>query len=323
MTRYAPLWQQAGVYSAQVDRGLLNALWPNSGSVGPTPAAVANTMNVSIPPGTAAVALAAPNLTELCRWDAAEVVTLAAAPASGQSRIDLVVLQVRDAAIDGGANNDFVFQVVTGTPGVTPAAPAVPANAYAVAQVTVPGAVANLNTATVADVRGAFGAGYYAVQTGNGTSGTFSFTGIPAGNRNLVLKYFGQTTNPGFAAVSLQFNGDTAAHYYANQADFSNVGAYGETLPGTSGLAGTVAGTTSQNTGSGSITVFGYSQIAQRATWQYSSFRIDSGAAGGTHTNLGGGMWLFTLQVINRVDLILSAGNWQPGSYAQLWTEGR
>ena len=28
MTRYAPLWQQAGSYPASVDRGLLSTLWP-------------------------------------------------------------------------------------------------------------------------------------------------------------------------------------------------------------------------------------------------------------------------------------------------------
>jgi hypothetical protein len=112
-------------------------------------------MNISVPPGTAAVPLQAGQGTALCVWDAAEVVTLAAAThPAGQTRIDLVVAQVRDNAIDGGANNDFVFASVTGVPAASnPAVPAVPTNAYAVCQVLVPGAVANLNTATVTDMR--------------------------------------------------------------------------------------------------------------------------------------------------------------------------
>jgi hypothetical protein len=99
-------------------------------------------------------------------------VTLAAAPPSGQSRIDLVVCLVRDPDLDGGGSADFVFSVVAGTPaalgaetkpadgeledgeleGVEPfagVAPAVPANALVMTQVTVPGGAANLNTATL------------------------------------------------------------------------------------------------------------------------------------------------------------------------------
>jgi hypothetical protein len=155
MTRFAPLWQQAGTYPAQVDRGLLATLWPTSGSSGAAPATVINTMQVSIPPGAAAVALQSGQNTALCRWDAAEVVTLTAAPPAGSSRIDLVALQVRDNAIDAGANNDFLFVVIAGAGG-TPGpgtAPAVPANAYAICQVTVPGGAANLNSATLTDRR--------------------------------------------------------------------------------------------------------------------------------------------------------------------------
>jgi len=153
MTRYAPLWQQNSTYPAATDRGLLGTLWPSSGSTGAAVSVVSGTMNVSIAVGTAAVAMGA-NLTQLCRWDVAEVVTLAAAPPSGNSRIDLIILQVRDAAVDGGGNNDFLFQAIAGTPATSnPATPAVPTNAYALAQVLVPGAAANLNGATLTDRR--------------------------------------------------------------------------------------------------------------------------------------------------------------------------
>jgi hypothetical protein len=155
MTRFTPLWQQGGSYSAQVDRGLIATLWPTSASAGAPAATVANTMTVSIPPGVAAVALTSGQNSALCRWDAAEVVTSPAAPASGNTRIDLVVLQVRDPQLDAGVNNDFIFLVVAGTPTTgVPVAPTVPANAMAICRYTVPAAVANLNGVTVIDSRG-------------------------------------------------------------------------------------------------------------------------------------------------------------------------
>jgi hypothetical protein len=111
-------------------------------------------MNVSIPVGAMAVPMQAGQGSALCRWDAAEAVTLAAAPPAGQSRIDVVVCQVHDDALDGGGLNDFVFAVVQGAPAAAnPVVPATPANAAAMCTVTVPGAVANLNTATVTDQR--------------------------------------------------------------------------------------------------------------------------------------------------------------------------
>lgn len=158
MTRYAPLWQQNNTYPAGVDRELIATLWPSSASTGGQAATVANTMNVQLQPGTAAVALTTGNNSALCRWDATEVVTLSAAPVSGQSRIDLIVLQVRDVALDAGANNDFIFQAIAGTPVVSgPVPPALPANAYAVCQVLVIGGSANLNGATITDVRAQLG----------------------------------------------------------------------------------------------------------------------------------------------------------------------
>jgi hypothetical protein len=105
---------------------------------------------------------------------------------AGQTRVDLIVVQVRDTQIDAGANTDFIVTSVAGTPaalgvgvetpdveapeaGTKPGgdeeprpplaellagvAPAVPANALVLAQVVVPGAVANLNTATITDKR--------------------------------------------------------------------------------------------------------------------------------------------------------------------------
>ena len=152
MTRHAPLWQQSQEYSAQLDRSVFSALWPSGGASGAAPVAVANTMDITIPPGSAAVPLT-DGTAALCRWDAPEVVTLDPAPPSGQSRWDLIVCQVRDNAIDGGPDNDFVIVAVAGTPAASPAPPANPANAYTMAWVLVSGGAANLNGAIIVDLR--------------------------------------------------------------------------------------------------------------------------------------------------------------------------
>ena len=189
MTRFAPLWQQAGSYAAQLDRGLIAALWPAGGVLGGAVAALNNTMTASVAPGSAAVPLASGQGAALCRWDAAEVVTVTASPPSGQSRIDLVVCQVRDNAIDAGPNNDFVFVVVAGTPAASaPAAPAVPANALAVAQVTVPGAAANLNGATITPRAGAMSGrviGSRLVSGANYSAAPQNYTIVDAANMNI------------------------------------------------------------------------------------------------------------------------------------------
>jgi hypothetical protein len=154
MTRYAPLWQQAGSYPASLDRGLISSLWPSGGVSGGVASAVAGTMTVSVAPGTAAVLLQSGQGAALCRWDANEIVTIATAPPSGQSRIDLICAQVRDNGLDAGGNNDFIMTVTAGTPAASnPAVPATPTNALPLVQVLVPGAVANLNTATLTDRR--------------------------------------------------------------------------------------------------------------------------------------------------------------------------
>ena len=156
MTRFAPLWQQANAYPASLDRSFIGAAFPGGAAYGAAVTTVPSTMQVQAAPGTVVVPLQAGQGSALCRWDAVAdgTVTLAAAPGSGTSRIDLVIVQVRDNALDAGPNNDFIVTNVTGTAAATPTVPTVPANAYALAQVLVPGAVANLNTATVTDRRG-------------------------------------------------------------------------------------------------------------------------------------------------------------------------
>lgn len=149
MARLGPLWQQAGSYPATVDRRLLGALWPTGGVTGMAVTAAGASMNLNIAIGAAAVPDATvTGAAYLCPSDAVESVTLAAAPPSGQDRIDVVTVQPRE-----GANNDWIVNVVQGTPAASPVAPTVPAGQLALAQVRVTGGSASVSQAQITDLR--------------------------------------------------------------------------------------------------------------------------------------------------------------------------
>jgi hypothetical protein len=151
MTRYTPDWLQQGSYSAAMDRRVLQALYPNPASAG-CAVSVGSGMTVNVAAGQVAVPTANATGSLVCTSDAVEPVALAAAPSSN-SRIDLVVCQARGNDLDGGANNDFIFAPVTGTVAASPVAPAVPANAVALAQIAVGTGVAAIVAANITDAR--------------------------------------------------------------------------------------------------------------------------------------------------------------------------
>lgn len=153
MTRYTPLWLQAGSYAASVDRRLVGALWPAAASSGCAVTAQAGTMSVSVAPGQVAVPSQNNTGSTLCSSDAAETVTLTAAPASGLNRVDLIICRPRGNDLDGGANNDFIFDFVTGTAAATATIPPTPAGTVALAQIAVAGGVAAIVQGNITDVR--------------------------------------------------------------------------------------------------------------------------------------------------------------------------
>jgi hypothetical protein len=152
MTRYTPLWLQNGSYAASVDRRLVGALWP-AGAVTGCAVSPSTAMTLNIAAGQVAVPSQNNTGSTLCSSDAIEQVTLATAPGSGTNRYDLVICQPRGNDLDGGANDDWIFSTVTGTAATTPAVPAVPAGALALAQVYVPGGSASVTAGNITDVR--------------------------------------------------------------------------------------------------------------------------------------------------------------------------
>lgn len=67
-------------------------------------------------------------------------------------RIDIVVINVRDAFYSG-ASNDVQLQVVAGTPASSPVAPTAPANSITLAQIAVGAAVTSIVNADITDQR--------------------------------------------------------------------------------------------------------------------------------------------------------------------------
>src|SRR5579862_4869592 len=135
MTRFAPLWLQAGSFAGSMDRALIGALWPAGASTGMA-TTVAGGMNLSIAPGTAVVPTQNNTGSTLCRSDAAEAVTVS--PASTNPRIDVLTVHPRGNDLDSGSNTDWIFDLVVGTPAASPTVPAVPAGQLAIYQITIP-----------------------------------------------------------------------------------------------------------------------------------------------------------------------------------------
>lgn len=79
--------------------------------------------------------------------DAVVTLTIATAPGSNQ-RIDLICASIQDAAY-AGATNTGLLQVITGTPGSSPAVPATPASSIVLAHVFVGTSVSSILNANV------------------------------------------------------------------------------------------------------------------------------------------------------------------------------
>jgi hypothetical protein len=155
MTRLQPLWEQQGNYAASSDRRVFGTLWPNGGVIGMTPAWSGGGMVMNLSAGTAVVP--DPNFNGaayLCTSDAQEQVTLSAAPPSGSDRFDIIAVQPRDAA-QSGANNDWLFNVIQGSPASSPVAPTVPPGQLPICQIRVTGGSATIAPGLVTDLRGA------------------------------------------------------------------------------------------------------------------------------------------------------------------------
>jgi hypothetical protein len=271
MTRYTPQWLQAGTYPASLDRRLMQALWP-VGACDGCAVGVSSGMTVTVAAGQIACPTANSTGVTLCTSDAQETVTLAAAPASGTNRYDLVICQPRGNDLDGGANNDFIFTSVTGSAAATPTVPATPANAVAVAQIYVPGGSASVVAGNIVDVRpdslragppqtwyGTNAGGVVLATTAPGTAHACLTATIPPGDY-LIAAYTGGLSplNTGNQIIAQIYRGTTAT--LLGQATDQRI----QTPTGATGWAGMTCAAFSRMDPGGSVTfgVAGWSPAA-------------------------------------------------------------
>jgi hypothetical protein len=156
--RTPPSWLQNGSHPAVNDRlTTTGVIWQTQGVADYAGMVVAQAstpnMSVQVADGHAII-----NGTEVSNQgfyiaynDAATIVSLASADVTNP-RIDLICCVVQDAFYSG-ANNQVIFQAVTGTPSATPVVPTAPANSITLARVAVAANATSIVNANITDVR--------------------------------------------------------------------------------------------------------------------------------------------------------------------------
>lgn len=111
-------------------------------------------MSVDVDWGTAVIEGNSPSGSRkyLVHTDTTTNVALDAAPGSN-SRIDLIVAEIRDGAVGGGANDDWVLRSVTGTAAASPSVPVLPGSSIELARVTVASGTSAITDAMITDRR--------------------------------------------------------------------------------------------------------------------------------------------------------------------------
>lgn len=163
MSFLTPSWMDAASgYSGSDDRRMLSAaLQPgvvDAASLAVTQRAAGANLSVDVAAGTAFApqgqGTEALKRGWVCTSTAVENLAISAAPGvGGQSRKDLVVVQVRDDTVDAGGFNDWYLRVVQGTAGTPGAAPATPDHAYVLAVVTLTNGDTSVTTSNISDSR--------------------------------------------------------------------------------------------------------------------------------------------------------------------------
>lgn len=157
--RTPPSWLQNGSHPAENDRlTTTGILWKSQGVADYGSLVVAQSatpgMSVQIAAGHALIAgtQTASQGFYIAYNDAATTVAIATANPTNP-RIDRIVVAVQDAYYGGTANNQVLFQAVTGTPASSPVAPAAPANSITLAYVAVAANATSITNANITDLR--------------------------------------------------------------------------------------------------------------------------------------------------------------------------
>ena len=157
--RTPPSWLQNGSHPAENDRlTAVNLLWRSAGVADYNAMVVSQTgtpsMAVNISSGHAIIA-GSQTATQgfyVAYNDATASVSIATASPS-LPRIDRIVVAVQDSYYGGTANNQVIFQAITGTPNASPVAPSAPANSLTLAYVAVAANATSIVTGNITDQR--------------------------------------------------------------------------------------------------------------------------------------------------------------------------
>ncbi len=157
MTLNDPLFMQNLTYTASEDRGIVEVLAGvgvlADGDLKVSQRAAGVNMSVDVAAGTVVIENAVASRGRyLCKSTAVTNLAIAASPGVGASRIDIVVATVTDTEY-GDPSDAWVLQVITGTAGPSPTAPATPAGSLLLANIAVGTSVSSISNANITDVR--------------------------------------------------------------------------------------------------------------------------------------------------------------------------
>jgi hypothetical protein len=149
-------WSLAAAFAQDQTSGINpeGGVLPGGGNVNgafvPTSNGTAANPSVSVAPGQCVINRPVGGVY-ICTWNAAQTVALdLSLPASGQTRIDLLVAEVVDPEADSGSTSGTVFRVrtVAGVASASPSAPSVPSGTIPLWQWTVSnaGAITNITS---------------------------------------------------------------------------------------------------------------------------------------------------------------------------------
>lgn len=155
-----PVWLQEGSYSARQDRQILDLIFgegvvdPGSDALEVTQRGAGANNSVDVAAGVAIIEGddQARQGKYLVTITATENVPMSAAPGSN-SRIDLIVLRVRDSDAGGDPGDDAILEVVEGVASGSPAVPTTPDSAIALARVLRTNGDVSVTNAMITDVR--------------------------------------------------------------------------------------------------------------------------------------------------------------------------
>ena len=149
-------WAQATSYSAQVDRINLEAMHFYPGILGAASFKVTPNggMQIAVAIGRAIVKGTAQTNQGNYVVRNTSVITATHNPAPGSnSRIDRIVLRVYDNAADSSGQNTAAVEILAGTAGASPVAPAIPNSAISLGTVLIPSGKTSILTSDITDNR--------------------------------------------------------------------------------------------------------------------------------------------------------------------------